>query len=106
MIIIISPYEVDGTLSCRGSKMSTWKVGDVVYELIFLHVVTTFHTFHSDVFERPSVRLKQISYYALRLIFNRVLNINLLVLNLSFDFGHAKFGFFARSLVIVSHLDF
>ena len=86
MSIIPSPYEVDGALSCYGSKMELWKVGDVVYGLRLLRVVVTFHAFHSDVFERLSVRLKRISHYALRLVFDIVFNINLLVLDFIFGF--------------------
>ena len=74
--------------------MVLWKVGDVVYSLIFLRVVVTFHAFYSDIFECLSVRLKRISYYALRLVLNRVFNINLLVLDFSFDFRCARFDFF------------
>ena len=102
---IISPYEVDGALSCYGSKVVLWKVGDVVYGLIFVRVVVTFHAFHSDVFERLSTRLKMISYYAFRLVLNSIFDINVLVLDFSLGFRHAKFDFFAGILVIVSHLD-
>ena len=49
-----------------------------------LCVVVAFHAVHSDVFERLSVRLKRISYYALRLVLNRVFNINLLIFDFQF----------------------
>ena len=80
--------------------MTIWKVGDVIYGLICLSVVITFYVVHSDVFECLGVRLKRISYYALRLVLNRVSNINLLVLDFSFGFRHAMFDFFGRILVI------
>ena len=102
--IILSPYEVDGALSCHGGKVVISKVGDVLYGLGFVRVLVTLHTFHSDVFERLGARLKRISYYALRLILNRVFNINLLVLNFSFGIGDTRFNFFTRILVIIFHL--
>ena len=86
MITIPSPYEVDGALSCYGSEVFLWKVGDVVYGLRCLRVVVTFHAFYSDVFECLSVRLKRIGYYVLRLVFDGVFNMNLLVLDFSFGF--------------------
>ena len=101
---IISPYEVDGTFSCHGSKMTTWKAMDVVYGLRLLCVVVTFHALHSDVFERLSVGFKWISNYAIRLVFNRVFNINLLVLDFSSGFRHTRFDFFARILEILLHM--
>ena len=103
IIIIRSTYEVDGALSCYWSKVVIWKVGDVVYGLIFLCVVVAFHAFHSDVFELVSARLKRISYYAFRLVFNRVFNINLLVLDFSFDFIHTRFDLFTSILAIMFH---
>ena len=105
IIIIQSSYEVDGAVPCHGSKVPPWKVGDVVYGLGFLCVVVAFHAFHSDVFERLSARLKIISYYALRLVLNRVVNINMLVLDFRFDSWHARCDFFAGILMIWIHLD-
>ena len=58
MSSIISPYEVDGTLSCHGSKMKLWKVGDVVNGLIFVCEVVALHALYSDVLESLRVRLK------------------------------------------------
>ena len=104
MIINLSPYQVDDTLSRYGGKVVLWKVGDMIYGLRFLSVVVTFHALHSDVFERLSVSLKRIGYYALRLVFNGVFNINLLVLNFRFGFRLARFGFFTRILVIRLYL--
>ena len=104
IIIIPSSYEVDGALSCYGGKVAPWKVMDVVYGLRFLCVVVALYTFHSDIFERLSARLERISYYVLRLVLNRVFNINLLVLDFSFDFRHTRFDFFAWILAIIFHL--
>ena len=86
IITTLSPYEVDDALSCHGSKMVIWKPVDVVYSLIFLREVITFHASRSDVFECLSVRLKRIGYYALRFIFDGVFNMNLLVLDFSLGF--------------------
>ena len=104
MIVIHPPYEVNGAFSCHGSEITTWKAMDVVYGLRFLCAVVTFHALHSDVFEDLSVSLKRISYYVLRFVFNRVFNINLLVLDFSSGFRHTRFEFFAWILVVISHL--
>ena len=102
--IIPSSYEVNSAVLCHGSKMPIWKVGDVLNGLIFLCVVVALHAFHIDVFERLSVGLKRIGYYALRLVFNRVFSINLLVLEFSYDFCQIRFDFFLRVLMTVFHL--
>ena len=102
--IVLSTYKIDGAFSCYRSKMIRWKEEDVVYCLRLLGVVVTFHASHSDVFERLSARLKRISYYALRLVLNRVFNINLLVPHFSYSFGYARFDFFGGILMIVFHL--
>ena len=65
--------------------MILWKVGDVAYGLRFVCKVVALHALDSDVLKLLSVRLKRISYYALRLILNRVVNINLLVLDFGFN---------------------
>ena len=104
MSSILSPYEVDGTLSRYGSKMIRWKVGYVVNGLIFVCKIVALHALDSDVLEGLSVRLKRIGHYALRLVLNRVLNINLLVLEFSFSFRHSLPKLSDAALHVLNHL--
>ena len=104
MSSILSPYEVDGTLSCHGSKMKLWKVGDVVNGLTFICEVVALYALDSDVLEGLRVRLKRIGYYALRLVLNRIFDINLLVLVFRLNPRHTLSKLSNAALHVLDHL--
>ena len=64
----------------------------MIYGLRSVCKVVGLHAFHINVLKGLGVRLKRISYYTLRLVLNRIIHINLLVLD-----------FFESTLVVLFH---